>query len=91
MQRNKSIDFIQLEKSKVEIDSLIDYIDLGMFEEYRVIVRLKKGLFKKEYIAYDFDSDDKFKDFVATNSGLIVCSMCSTFKNDTCVLSIAVK
>lgn len=91
MQRNKSIDVVNIEKSKIELDSLIDYIDLDMFEEYRVIVRVNKSLLKKEYITYDFDSYDKFKNFVATNSDVIVCSMWSDFKDDTCMLSVVVK
>ena len=91
MQRNKSVDIVNISKSKVSIGSLIDYLDIGMFEEYRVIVNLKKCLFKNDYIRFDFDSDEKFKDFVENNEDLIVNSMWSDFKGDTCMLCICVK
>lgn len=91
MLRNKSLDVINLEKSKVDIDSLVDYIDLHLFDEYQVIVKNKRSFFKNKYVRHYFTSRDGFTNFVGDNDELKVCSICSEFNNDTCILSIWVK
>ena len=91
MERNKSVDSIYFTTKKVKADSLIDYLDLGMFNEYQVDLIVKRGLFKKDYVTHKFVTSEEFVSFIRTNSDLIICAMVSTFKNDDTILNILVK
>ena len=91
MNRNKCFDCIDFERSEIEIDSLIDYIELDLFEQYEIVLIAKKGLFNKSYIVHNFSSCSAFTEFISRNSDLIVCSISSVYCNDDSVLRIYVK
>ena len=91
MQRNKSLDSLDLSKSSINIDSLVDYLDLGMFDEYQVILKVKHGIYNYDYVVNSFISQNDFEDFVRENDHLIVYHIASMFNGDNCALRLYVK
>lgn len=91
MQRNKSLDSLDLSKSIINIDSLVDYLDLGMFEEYQVLIKVKRGVLNYDYVVHNFIFQNDFEDFVRENDNLIVYHIASVFNGDNCAMRLYVK